>query len=89
MTPGIDSRTTMRKKNPMRLHPSMNAASWISSGMARRNGTRMMIVVGSANAICGRMIPGSELVRPSERITMYSGVIATVMGNMSPDANSA
>ena len=47
-----------------RLHPSMYAASWISSGIAARNGTRMMIVVGSANAICGRMTPGERVHQP-------------------------
>ena len=57
--------------------------------MARRNGTRMMIVVGSANAICGMMTPAREFIRPRLRTTMYSGVIATVIGNMRPAANSA
>ena len=79
----------MRQKKPRRLHPSMNAASWISSGMARRNGTRMMIVIGRAKAICGRMTPASEFVSPRFRTTMYSGVIATVSGNISPAAKSA
>ena len=64
MTPGIDSGMTIRQKKPSRLHPSMSAASWISAGMARRNGTRMMIVTGSANAICGRITPPSEFIRP-------------------------
>lgn len=89
MTPGTASGSTIRQKNPRRLQPSIDAASWISSGMARRNGTRMMIVVGSANAICGRMMPGRVFMSPSERITMYSGVIATVMGNIRPEANRA
>ena len=48
----------------------------------------MMIVVGSANAICGRTMPPTVFIRPRSRIRMYSGVIATVMGNMRPAANS-
>jgi hypothetical protein len=42
----------------------MAAASSISFGIACRNGTRMMIVVGSPNAICGRMTPGRVFTRP-------------------------
>ncbi len=49
----------------------------------------MMIVVGSANAICGRITPASELMSPMLRTTMYSGVMATVMGNMRPAAKRA
>ena len=64
ITPGTASRSTIRQKNPSRLQPSMKAASWSSSGMARRNGTRMMIVVGSAKAICGRMTPGERVGQP-------------------------
>ncbi|CPU65323.1 Uncharacterised protein [Mycobacteroides abscessus] len=89
MTPGRDSGTTIRKKKPRRLAPSIDAASSISRGMARRNGTRMMTVVGRANAICGSTRPPTEFISPSERIMMYSGVIATVMGNIRPAANSA
>src|SRR5690625_3441160 len=40
MTPGIDSGTTIRKKNPRRLAPSIEAASSNSLGIARRNGTK-------------------------------------------------
>jgi hypothetical protein len=87
-TPGTDSGTTIRKKNPSRLAPSIEAASSSSFGMARRNGTRMMIVVGRANAICGRMMPARLFISPSCRIMMYSGVIATVIGNIRPAANS-
>ncbi len=88
-TPGSDSGIIMRKKNDSRLQPSTIAASSISAGMARRNGTRMMIVVGSANAICGMMTPASELSRPMPLISRYSGVMAAVTGNISPAANSA
>jgi len=88
MTPGIESGTTIRKKNPSRPAPSMAAASSSSLGMARRNGTRMITVVGRAKAICGRMMPPRLLVRPRFRTMMYSGVIATVMGNIRPAANS-
>ena len=87
-TPGSDSGTTIRKKKPSRLAPSIDAASSSSLGIARRNGTRMMIVVGSANAICGRMMPARLFIRPRFRIMMYSGVIATVIGNIRPAANS-
>ncbi len=44
----------------------------------------MMIVVGSAKAICGRMIPQWVFIRPRSRIMMYSGVIATVMREHQP-----
>src|SRR5690606_33129161 len=88
MTPGSDSGTTIRKKKPRRPDPSMAAASSISFGMARRNGTRMMIVVGRANAICGSTMPPIVFISPRSRIRMYSGVIATVIGNMRPAANS-
>ena len=70
MTPGIASGTTILQKNPRREHPSIEAASSISSGMARRNGTRMMIVAGRANAIWGRMMPVREFIRPRLRTTM-------------------
>ena len=63
-TPGTDSGITIRKKNPSRLAPSIEAASSSSLGMARRNGTRMMIVVGSAKAICGRMMPAQAVAQP-------------------------
>ena len=79
----------MRQKKPRRLHPSIAAASCSSFGMAARNGTRMMIVIGSAKAICGMITPASEFMRPRLRTRMYSGVIATVMGNMSPAAKTA
>ena len=49
----------------------------------------MMIVVGRAKAIWGRMMPASEFIRPRLRTTMYSGVIATVIGNIRPAAKTA
>jgi hypothetical protein len=51
-------------------------------------GTRMMIVVGMANPICGRITPGSVFISPMVLTRMYSGVIATVSGNIRPAANS-
>ena len=88
-TPGSESGITIRKKKPSRLAPSIAAASSSSFGIARRKGTRMMIVVGRANAICGRMMPARLSVRPRPLIKMYSGVIATVIGNIRPEAKSA
>jgi hypothetical protein len=49
----------------------------------------MMTVVGRANAICGRMMPGQVVGQAQALIKMYSGVIATVIGNIRPAANSA
>ncbi len=87
-TPGSDSGMAMRKKNPRRLVPSMAAASSISLGMARRNGIRMMTVVGRPKAICGMMMPIRLSMRPRSLTMMYSGVIATTSGNIRPAANS-
>ena len=61
-TPGTDNGMTIRKKNPSLLAPSIDAASSSSSGIASRNGTRMITVTGSPNPIWGRMHP-SEIVR--------------------------
>ena len=71
----------------MRLAPSSCAASSSSFGMARRNGTRMMIVTGSANATCGMITPRNVPCRPRSRSRMLSGRAATVSGNMSPAEN--
>ena len=64
MTPGSDSGSTIRKKKPSLPAPSIDAASSISSGIARRNGTRMMIVTGSPKPICGRITPPRLLMSP-------------------------
>ena len=88
ITPGSESGRTIRQKKPSRLQPSIAAASWSSFGMARRNGTRMITVIGSPNAICGRITPPISFISPMLRTMMYSGVIATVMGNISPAAYS-
>src|SRR5665647_738046 len=45
-------------------------AASISFGMARRNGTRMMIVTGRAKAICGRMMPARLFMSPRLLIMM-------------------
>ena len=78
----------MRQKNPKRLVPSIIAASSSSAGMARRNGTRMMIVVGSANAICGIATPASVPSSPRFLSITKSGTIATESGNSRPAVNS-
>lgn len=49
----------------------------------------MMIVVGSANATCGRITPMIEFVRWILFRMMNSGVMATVIGNIRPAAKSA
>ena len=64
MTPGMDSGSTIRQKKPSRPQPSIDAASWISSGIARRNGTRMMIVIGRRERDLGRITPGSVFISP-------------------------
>ncbi len=73
MTPGRLSGTTIRQKKPRREAPSIAAASSSSFGIARRNGTRMTMVPGSANAICGTMIPARLFTSPRLRISRYSG----------------
>ncbi len=66
----------------------MVAASSSSFGIARRNGTRMMIVVGSANATPGMITPRYVPWSPTVRSSRVSGSAATVSGNMSPAANT-
>ena len=80
------SRT--RQKNPNELQPSIRAASSSSAGMLRKNGRRMTIVSGSANAACGSATPHGVPVRPRFRTRMNSGRIATAVGNSSPNTNS-
>ena len=89
ITPGSASGMAIRKKNPRRLEPSMAAASSISLGMPRRNGVRMMTVVGSPKAICGMAMPIRWSTRPRSLTMMKSGVIAMTSGNIRPEANSA
>jgi hypothetical protein len=67
--------------------PSIDAASSSSTGIARRKGTRMMMVTGSWNAICGMITPARVLTRPRPCSIRYSGRIATVIGNSSPAVN--
>ena len=75
----------IRQKTWMRDAPSMTAASSSSFGIAMRNGRRMMIVTGSANAACGSATPHQVFPRCSCRVMMTnSGMIATVAGNSSP-----
>lgn len=43
---------------------------------------------GRPNAIWGRIMPRCELIRCRLRSSRYNGVMATVMGNIMPAANS-
>ena len=60
MSAGRDSGSRMRQKNPNVAQPSIAAASSSSTGMARMNGRRMMIVIGSPNAASGSATPSSD-----------------------------
>ena len=60
--PGTDSGRIMVEKIRIRLAPSIWAASSISFGMAWRNGRRITMVMGSANAACGSATPHHVLL---------------------------
>ena len=81
---GRDSGRTIFQKNRNGPQPSMAAASSSSAGMLRKNGRSTMIVVGRANAACGRATPNELLISPKDRSEMNSGRIATATGNSSP-----
>ena len=56
--------------------------------MLRKNGRRMTIDSGSPKAACGSATPSGLPDRPSWRMRMNSGRIATAVGNSSPNMNS-
>ena len=85
---GRASGSSTRQKNPNEPQPSIRAASSSSTGMLRKNGRRMTIDSGSPKAACGSATPSRLPDSPSWRIRMYSGRIATAVGNSSPNTNS-
>ena len=56
--------------------------------MLRKNGRRMTIVIGSANAACGSATPERVADEPEFRTRTNSGRIATADGNSSPNTKS-
>ena len=84
---GRDSGRTIFQKNRNGPHPSRAAASSSSAGMLRKNGRSTMIVVGRANAACGRATPSGLSSRPKLRRVTYSGRMATATGNSRPRVN--
>ena len=74
--PAGDSGSRIRQKNPSRPAPSTTAASSSSPGIARMNGRRMTIVIGSENAACGIATPSGFSSSPSSRSSRYSGSAA-------------
>ena len=62
--PGVASGSTMRRKAPKRVQPSMRAASSSSAGSAAKYGTRISTAYGSRKPSSAMTTPVSEFNKP-------------------------